>query len=482
MSFEVEERLAAVFREAYQNVVDHVDISDSDDLPPLVRLPLERRDSRRARPLLAVLVSIVVLVAAFGALYSLRLVSPVADTEPPAPFYPVIPDIESVLGPRARTTDIGIAHSGGLEGVEMVAWADDDASGYAVAVVYLVAPTSEADLATAYPWLDGGAEDLDLGPAIGGSLIMPTSSSPGAVSWRDNAGQYLLAGYGLNMSGLVEQARVLVAGGALPAAWPGGLERVYEGPGIIQPPGIEASLVSYESADRERSVEVMSMHEYSDIELAALLTSPASYRIRLGDGEGVATPYPGGGGILVWSGENGRSISLAASDLTVDELQDLAFRLVEGEVPFINADVVRAFGLIPAGDVYVIGEGSDWSMRAQAVAGGKGDGVCYWTLVNGRVAQETVTCEFPAKNPEGAHLGPAARVAAGTLYLGSAPSGVTEAEVLLDSGTALTVPSVSIPGHDELGFFALVVPSGAHAETFTLHDLDGAQVFTAPLE
>lgn len=492
MSIDNSDQVALLFRQVYQRVVDETGfIEDVDLVLPPVELSAPNEQRWWHRPVVAVGGAALAVLIAVGSVALL----PIGGTDKgrdiaagiDAPRYPAIDNIELILGPGAELTRSSTSlFSGDAPPSSMVAWAREGDDGFDIAVVYLKAPIG-GELARGYAGLEGD-QAVIVGPD--GSTFTATSatpSTPAGVGWSDQGEEFLVMGIGVDTDALLDEAEKLAGGEPLPSIWNDELPQVYEGSPILGPPnGVEMREATYQSQDGRRQIDVTSFDRWPHVELATLLRTPNA-RITHIDGveaiivsdtgvnEGDASRY------VLWTGSDGVVNGVTGLGLNEDELIATAGRLVDRRADYVDANEGSfELGYERVGEPSVLMAGDDWKYMGQEVIDDNKSGVCSWVVIDGGAKQESTQCDFP-DGSNGTQFGNIARVAAGTLVVGSA-NNISAVELTLEDGTSVQLETATFPGNDEPTYFAYVVPWGSRADVISLHDATGRVVFTAPVE
>lgn len=487
MSIDTSDRAALLFRQVYQRVVDETDfVADIDLVLPNASLVPHRDQRWWNRP------AVVVGGVALAVLVTVGLVAllPIGGgrdfaTGPDAPRYPVIDNIETILGPGAELTRTSISlFSGDAIPANMVAWARENETGFDIAVVFLTAPEG-SDMARGYAALEGDQATITGSSGTAFTVTSATQSSPAGIGWADRENELLLFGYGVGTDTLLAEAERLAVGGRVPDEWNDQLPRVYEGLPVLNPPdGVEIREATYQSGDGLRQIDVVSFDEWPHGEMAMLLRSPSARIASIGGGDAIISRMRSNGDSLrtfvLWTGSDGVVGGMAGRGLNEEELIAVAGSLTSRRAAYVNSVASFDLGFDRIGEAGVLIAGDDWEFVGQEVTNGTRSGICSWIVIDDGARPESTQCEFP-DGSNSTQFWNVARVAAGTLFIGTA-SNIDAVELTLDNGTTVQLETATFPGFDEPTYFAHVFPWGSHADKVSLYDAGGEVVFTAPVE
>lgn len=480
------DRVATLFKNVYQHVVDETDVVvDADPVFPPVGLATQKQLRWWNRPAVVVGAAALAVMVTVGLVAVLPIgggnnVVAVAD----APRYPIIDDIETILGPGAELTRSSVSFfGGGGQPTYMVAWAQESDTGFDTAVVLLTAPT-DSDLVNGYLTPEGDTTEILGTSGTTFTTVPATLSSRTGVGWSNGTEEFLLIGVGVDTSDLLVEADKLASGTPIPQDWNDNLTRVYDGPPVLHPPnGIEFREATYQSSDGQQQIDVFSFDEWPHAEMAVLLGIPGARLVSIEGGDAFSSSVVTAGELssfLLWTGPDGVVVSMTGRGLSEDELVAAAESLLDRRADYMNVESDFDLGFDRVGEASVLTAGDDWAFVAQAVTNGTRSGTCSWVEVDGGARPESTQCEFP-DGSNTTQFRNVAQVADGTLLVGNA-SNIDAVELTLDDGTTVQLETISNPDYDEPTYFAYVVPWGSQADTVQLRDASGAVVFTAPVE
>ncbi len=486
MSIDTSDRVPLVFRQVYQFVVDEtVFVADFDLASRPADLVPHRTQRWWNRPAVAVGGVALAVLLAVGMVAVLPLGGGQDSvTGPDAPRYPVIEDIETILGPGAELTRTATSlFLGDATPENMVAWAEENETGFDIAIVFLKAQEG-SDMARGYANLEGDQTTATGSSGTSFTVTSATQSSPAGVAWSEGTNEFLLFGYGVNPDTLFVEAERMAAGGPVPDEWNDQLPRVYEGTPMLTPPdGIEIREATYQSRDRLLEIDITSFDEWPQSELAALLRSPNAHTVSVGGGDALASQFATNRDnprtFLMWTGSDS-VVGMSGRGLSEQEMIVAAENVTNHRPTYVETGTSFELGYDRIGEADVLAAGDDWEYVGQEVADGSRSGICSWIVVDGGARTESTQCEFP-DGSNSTQFRNIARVEAGTLFVGTA-SNIDVVEITLDNGTTISLETTTFPSFDEPAYFAHVVPWGSQADKISLYDASGEVVFTAPVE